>query len=101
MLLSGLVQMGSMVVASVYLHAVKTEYKKELEQPRKEDEDVLEAVKKAEKDEEEFRERTSWDQVPCPIAMLLSMGCVFSWAMMQIVLFLPQEAFRDFTLTSK
>jgi hypothetical protein len=99
MMVSAVVQMGSMVVAGMYLQAVKTVHKEELDEAREEDKPILEAVAKAEKEAKVFKAKTAWNLMPCPLKGVLFVGSVSVCAMMHICLEYFCSAFKAFALT--
>merc|ERR1719468_215214 len=100
-MLSAVVQMGSMVVAGIYLHAVKVDHQAELEMPRPQDQAVFDAVDQAANDAKKFEEKTRWEVTPYILRVILILGSWSICGMMYIILFFSQQAFRPFSLTNK
>lgn len=99
MVASGVGQLGSMVVAGMYLQAVKREHEDEFQEERDEDRDVLEAVQEEERDSQVYLQKTAWGLMPCWLKSLLFIGSWAICAMMHIVLAYVTTPFRDFQLT--
>jgi len=98
---SGVTQMGAMVIAGIYLQAVKSEHQEEFETVLEGDRPVVEAVEAADREREAFRLKTSWRFVPCVLRLILFIGSFSAFFMMHIVMEYAAPAFRDFTLTDK
>lgn len=95
--LSAVVQMGSMVLAGVYIQAVKEKYKAEFAETRQEDQEIIEAIEQDEQDSNAYQEATAWELVPTWLACVLFLGSFLANGMMMIVMFVV--AFRDFRIT--
>jgi hypothetical protein len=95
--LSAVVQMGSMVLAGVYIQAVKEKYKAEFAETRQEDREIIEAIEQDEQDSKAYQEATAWELVPTWLACVLFAGSFLANGMMMIVMFVV--AFRDFSIT--
>lgn len=101
MMVSAVVQMGSMVVAGMYLQMIKTNHKEELDEVREEDKPVLEAVKRAEDDQRMFEAKTGWDKMPIWLDIVLFVGSFSVCAMMHIASEYFCSSFEGFELTDK
>mmetsp|Transcript_6601 Transcript_6601/g.17662 ORF Transcript_6601/g.17662 Transcript_6601/m.17662 type:complete len:816 (-) Transcript_6601:94-2541(-) len=95
--LSAVVQMGSMVLAGIYIQAVKEQYKAEFAETRQEDREIIEAIEQDEQDSKAYQEATAWELVPTWLACVLFLGSFLANGMMTIVMFVV--AFRDFSIT--
>merc|ERR1719189_2124331 len=91
--------MGSMVIAGIYLRAVKVSRAEEFEKIREEDREVIEAEAQEAKLMEQFKLDTRWELMPCIVKVALVTGswCVFG--MLFIYNFFSAEALEPFELT--
>merc|ERR1719410_1442155 len=97
--LSAAGQMGSMVVAGLYIQATKKTHADYINEERPEDYDVLDAVKSEERTNCAYLRKTAWSLMPCWLKFLLFLGSFASCAMMHIVLSYIVVPFRSFALT--
>jgi len=99
MAVSAVGQLGSMIVAGMYLQATKKEHEAELSSEREEDRDVLDAVRSEERKNQKYLKQTAWDLMPCWLKFLLFMGSFAICGMMHIVMAYFTAPFRSFSLT--
>jgi len=92
-------QLGSMVVAGMYLQATKKEHEEAFNDEREEDRDVLDAVRLEEDIAEKYLQQTAWDLMPCWLKFLLFMGSFAVCGMMHIVMAYFTTPFHKFSLT--
>lgn len=101
MMLSAVVQMGSMIVAGIFLHTVKVEHAAAFGTERPEDKPVIEAIAQAEVEAKEFKKKTAWELMPHILRAVLVLGSWSIVGMMYIVLLMSADAFHEFSLTNK
>lgn len=100
-MLSAVVQMGSMVVAGIFLNAVKVSHEEELEREKESDKPVYEAVRLAEAEAMKLKRKTAWELMPCIVKIALVLGSWSTVGMMYIVLLFSDKALHSFSLTNK
>jgi len=101
LMVGGVVQMGSLVVAGWFLEAVMHEHKDELEEVREKDKPVIEAVAKAEMEMKRYKEQTAWEVTPLRHRLNLFLGSLSACAMLHIFMEYFCEPFRKFSLIDK
>jgi len=92
-------QLGSMLVAGMYVQATKKDYEDEINEETEEHMDVLEAVKSEANKSKKYLRQTAWSMMPCWLKFLLFMGSFATCAMMHIVMAFLTTPFQNFTLT--